>query len=238
MKKDYIIVNNLTHTYGDFVALNNISFGVKKGDIAAIIGPNGCGKRTLLKHIVGLCDTKKDVIRIGGKHPKDMRKHIGYVPQHFTFDRTIPITVQEFMALESCAKIEHECKNIKKALRAVGMQKFARQKLGTLSGGQFQRVMVARALLHEKDILVFDEPATGVDVAGEQTIYDLMKHINKERGSTCIIVSHDLSIVSSYVNTVICINKTLVCQGSPEKVITPKKLKALFGAATGVYHSH
>jgi len=238
MEKDYIVINNLTHTYGDFVALNNISFSITKGDIVAIIGPNGSGKTTLLRYIVGLNSVNVGVVSVGGKSPKDMRKHIGYVPQHFTFDRTIPITVQEFLALESCAKVSHGGKHINKALTAVGMQKLARQKLGTLSGGQFQRVMIARALLHEKDILVFDEPATGIDVAGEQTIYDLMKHINKERGSTCIIVSHDLSIVSSYVNTVICINKTLVCQGSPEKVITPKKLKALFGAATGVYHSH
>lgn len=237
MKKDYIVVNNLTHTYGDFVALNNISFGITKGDIVAIIGPNGSGKTTLLRYIVGLNSVKAGVVSIGGKSPKDMRKHIGYVPQHFTFDRTIPVTVQEFLALESCAKVSHGGKHINKALTAVGMQKLAEQKLGTLSGGQFQRVMIARALLHEKDVLIFDEPSTGIDVGGEQTIYDLIKQINKKHGTTCIIVSHDLNIVLSYVHSVICLNQSIVCQGSPKKVITPKKLKTLFGGATCVHHS-
>tara|TARA_B100000700_G_C14962056_1_gene817002 strand:+ start:515 stop:1237 length:723 start_codon:yes stop_codon:yes gene_type:complete len=238
MSKNYIVVENLTHRFGDFTALDSVSFSVNRGEVVAIIGPNGSGKTTLLEYLVGLRVSRSGAVSIGEKSPKDFRTSIGYVPQRFMFDRSLPITVEEFMSLESCAKSGHRCKNTYKALKEVGMHIYAKHKLGSLSGGQFQRVMIARALLHDKEVLVFDEPSAGIDVAGEQTIYDLVKKINEKKKCTCIIVSHDLHVVSSYVDTVICINKKMVCKGSPSKVITPKKIKALFGAATGLYRGN
>ena len=167
-----------------------------------------------------------------------MVRSIGYVPQKFEFDHDVPITVYEFMALEKCRETKHSCTNIIRALKEVGLNNIEKNKLGELSGGQFQRVMIAKALLHEKAILIFDEPSTGIDIAGEQTIYDLIEKINKERGTTCLIVSHELNVVNKYANKVICLNKKMICSGTPETVITPKNLKKLYGIGAGLYHTH
>ncbi len=233
-----ISVKNLTYKFGDFVALDNISFAIKQGEMTAIIGPNGSGKTTLLKNIIGVYEPFAGSIKIFGKDPSQIVKSIGYVPQKFEFDRDIPITVYEFMALEKCEEKKHNRTNIHKSLQEVGLINIEKNKLGELSGGQFQRVMIAKALLHEKAILIFDEPSTGIDIAGEQTIYDLIKKINKEKGATCLIVSHELNIVNKYADTVICLNKKMICSGAPETVITPENIKQLYGISAGLYHAH
>lgn len=233
-----IKVENLSYKFHDFTALENVSFEIEKGEIVAIIGPNGSGKTTLLKNLIGLLKPTEGSVTIDGKMPKDVRQKIGYVPQKFEFDRTIPISVYEFMGLERCDTHGHSHKNIIRALREVGLENIEKRQLGNLSGGQFQRVMVARALLHEKEILIFDEPSTGIDIAGEQTIYDLIKKINEEKKVTCIIVSHELNIVNKYTKKVICINKEMICFGAPEVVITKENLQKLYGEDTGFYHTH
>lgn len=238
MKKVAIEIKNLTYSFDEYVALDDVSFDVHVGDIVAIIGPNGSGKTTLLKNITGLYTPSSGSVKLLDKNPKDVRKKIGYVPQKFEFDRKIPISVQEFMSLERCGESEHSQTNITKVLKDVGLKKINNQKLGTLSGGQFQRVMIARALLHKKEILIFDEPSTGIDIKGEETIYDLIVSINKKYGTTCLIVSHELNVVSKYANHVICLNKKMVCYGSPEVVINPEVLKKLYGLGAGLYHSH
>jgi len=239
MKTEPIIeVNNLSYSFDDFEVLKNVSFVVNEGDIIAIIGPNGSGKSTLLKNIIGFYTPKQGEVIIAGKSPKLVRKQIGYVPQKFTSDRDIPITVYEFMALERCHDDSHSKKNINHALREVGLKNIENKQLGQLSGGQFQRVMIARALLHEKKILIFDEPSSGIDIVGEQTIYDLITKINKEKKTTCIIVSHELNVVNKYAKWVVCLNKKMICFGAPETVITPKNLKELYGIGAGLYHSH
>ncbi len=238
MNKSIIEVKNLTYKFNDFVALDNINFVIEQGDIIAIIGPNGSGKTTLLKNIIGVYKPTSGSVKIFGKQPHQIIKNIGYVPQKFEFDRDIPITVYEFMSLEKCGEVKHSCSNIHRALKEVGLNNLEKNKLGELSGGQFQRVMIAKALLHEKEILIFDEPSTGIDIVGEQTIYDLIKKINKEKGNTCLIVSHELNIVNKYANKVICLNKKMICSGTPETVITPKNLKQLYGIGAGLYHTH
>jgi zinc transport system ATP-binding protein len=125
---------------------------------------------------------------------------------------------------------------VARALQEVGLPNIQTEQLGTLSGGQFQRVMVARALMHDKHILIFDEPSAGVDVAAEKTIYDLIVRLNKERGTTAIIISHELDIVFNYASDVICLNKRLVCHGAPKKVITQKVLEEMYGHLAGAYH--
>jgi len=238
MNQPVIVVKNLTYKFGDFVALDNVSFAIEQGDMTAIIGPNGSGKTTLLKNIIGVCEPTVGSVKIFGKQPHQVIKSIGYVPQKFEFDRDIPITVYEFMALEKCGKSKHGCANIHRALQEVGLNNIEKNKLGELSGGQFQRVMIAKALLHEKEILIFDEPSTGIDIVGEQTIYDLIKKINRDRGTTCLIVSHELNVVNKYANKVICLNKKMICSGIPETVITPENLKQLYGIGAGLYHTH
>lgn len=238
MNESVIVVKNLTYKFGNFIALDNINFVIEQGDMTAIIGPNGSGKTTLLKNIIGIYEPTAGNIKIFGKQPRQVIKSIGYVPQKFEFDRDIPITVYEFMALEKCGETKHSRANIHRALEGVGLKNIEKSKLGELSGGQFQRVMIAKALLHEKEILIFDEPSTGIDIVGEQTIYDLIKKINQERGTTCLIVSHELNVVNKYANKVICLNKKMICSGTPETVITPQNLKQLYGIGAGLYHTH
>ncbi|PIT87758.1 MAG: ABC transporter ATP-binding protein [Candidatus Magasanikbacteria bacterium CG10_big_fil_rev_8_21_14_0_10_40_10] len=238
MNQPVITVKNLTYKFGDYIALDNVNFVIEPGDMTAIIGPNGSGKTTLLKNIIGVYEPTAGSVKVLDKHPSRVIKNIGYVPQKFEFDRDIPISVYEYMALEKCEKENHSQINIHRALKEVGLNEVEKKKLGELSGGQFQRVMIAKALLHEKAILIFDEPSTGIDIAGEQTIYDLIKKINKEKGITCLIVSHELNIVNKYANKVICLNKKMICSGTPETVITPENLRHLYGIGAKLYHTH
>lgn len=234
----FIKVNSLSYKFNDFTALEDVSFEIAKGEIVAIIGPNGSGKTTLIKNIIGVLEPTAGSVIIDDKKPKEIRHKIGYVPQKFEFDKSIPISVYEFMGLEKCGKAGHSHKNITKVLSEVGLTGMNKKQLGSLSGGQFQRVMIARALLHEKEILIFDEPSTGIDIAGEKTIYDLIKKINEERGTTCLIVSHELNIVNKYTKKVICLNKKMICFGTPETVITKETLEKLYGSETGLFHAH
>ena len=233
-----ISVKNLTYKFDNYEALDCVSFDVKTGEIVSVIGPNGSGKTTLIKNIIGVYKPTSGIIKIKGEEPKKSRSIIGYVPQRFDFDRSIPISVYEFMGLEKCGKKKHGCVNIKESLKQVGLVDVEKKSLGSLSGGQFQRMMIARSLLHEKEILIFDEPSTGIDIAGEQTVYDLIVKIYKERGTTCVMVSHELNIVSKYSNRVLCLNKKKICYGAPETVINSKNLKDLYGISAGLYHSH
>lgn len=239
MEDSIIKVQNLDYRFEDYLALRKVSFEVEKGDIVAIIGPNGSGKTTLIKNIIGVYEPTSGRVLVKGQLPRNVRKKIGYVPQRFEFDRKIPITVREFMGLERCHNQKHNCKNINFALEEVGLAgELGEKRLGSLSGGQFQRVMIARAILHEKEILIFDEPSTGIDIAGEKTIYDLIYNINQSHGTTCLIVSHELSVVNRYAKKVVCLNKEMVCYGRPEEVVTPEIIKKLYGENAGLYHSH
>lgn len=236
--KQAISIKNLSFKFDNSLILDDVNFEIEQGKIIAIIGPNGSGKTTLLKNIIGVYQPSSGSVKIFNKDPEKVVRHIGYVPQRFDFDRSIPISVYEFIALEKCGNQKHAPGYINEVLNSVGLAGLENSKLGELSGGQFQRVMVARALLHEKAILIFDEPATGVDIAGGRTIYDLIKKINQERKTTCLIVSHELSIVSRYADEVICLNKKIVCAGKPETVITPETLNNLYGSNIGLYHQH
>jgi zinc transport system ATP-binding protein len=238
MKNIYIQVKNLSYKYKDYLVLDDVSFDIEKGCIAAIIGPNGSGKTTLLKNIIGLYEPYSGEVWIDGKKPSRARERMAYVPQRFEFERSIPITILEFLRLYKCGNGRHKDENTDLVLKSVGLEGMKNHRLGELSGGQFQRVMIARALLHEKDILILDEPSTGIDLAGERTVYDLITEINKTRQATCLIVSHELNIVNKYAKTVICLNKKLCCYGPPESVITPENLKNLFGESIGLYHQH
>ena len=170
MNNDFIQVDKLNCSFDNVKVLQDISFSVKKGEIVLIIGPNGSGKTTLLKNIIGLYKPDSGSVLIDSLAPKKVLKKIAYIPQRFDFDRNIPITVYEFMSLEKCGKKNHSCSNISQRLNDLGLSSFENRKLGDLSGGQFQRVMIARALLHEKEILILDEPSTGIDIGGGDTI--------------------------------------------------------------------
>jgi len=230
-------VENLRVTFGNDDVLHHVSFTVEEGDIAAIIGPNGSGKTTLIKSILGLVKIQEGTIRIFEKPLHESRNRIGYVPQVFNFDRQFPITVREFLQL-ALHKEEGE-KRIQRVLHDVGLKhSILKNTLGILSGGQLQRVMIAQAIINNPDLLILDEPGTGIDIVGEAAFYDVVKHLNEDHGTTVILISHDVSMISQKVNQVICINKKLLCSGPPKKALTKKTLEHLFGES-GVYeHTH
>jgi ABC-type Mn2+/Zn2+ transport system ATPase subunit len=237
-------VKNLKVAYETETVLENISFEVNAGDIVAIIGPNGSGKTTLIKAILGLVPVAVGFVYIFEKEPKRELLKVGYVPQRFYFDKNFPITVEEFLNLSMtqrtygrnklCAKTG-ECDIVTAKLREVGMDVAHKKLLGELSGGQLQRVLMARAILNEPNILFLDEPAAGVDIGGEDTFYDIISHLHKDHGTTIVFVSHEIDIVFKFATKVICVNKQMLCIGAPKDVLDARTIKALYGEDVGIY---
>lgn len=228
-------VKNLSVILDSESILRNVSFEVKKGEALAIIGPNGAGKSVLFRALVGLLPHQ-------GEIRWKYRIKIGYAPQKFTVDRSIPITVREFFRLKSkhfwfpsknfLRQLHHE-------LQAVGLNKDVLKKpLSEISGGQLQRVLIAWAMLDNPDVLLFDEPTAGIDIGFEETIYHLLRKLQTERGTTVLLISHELNIVYRYADTVLCLNKKLVCYGTPANILTPTELKELYGGGEFYHHNH
>ncbi len=224
--KKIISVDGVTKRYGEFVALHDISFDLYQGDILAIIGPNGSGKSTLVKVLLGIERASEGSVII---HTKKGLRSIGYVAQSFSFDRTIPITIYEFMSLDVCRTDEHKAhRMIIDSLSSVGMGGREDRLLGTLSGGQLQRVLIARALLHKREVIILDEPDANVDIEGEEAIYSLIKTLNEAHSVSFIIVSHELDFVDRFANKVLCLNTDMICHGVPRDVLTPQTMNDLF----------
>jgi len=213
--------------------LENITFSVDRGAVTAIIGPNGSGKTTLLRTLIGLLPFQPGGrIVVLGKKPRESRPKVGYVPQRFTFDRSFPITVREFLRF-SCPGCD-ELK-LKKYLSHFQMDEKENDQLGNLSGGQLQRVLIVRELIRDPLILYLDEPASGIDVSGEMNFYDIIRHISGDHGTTVVMVSHEMDIVYQFATQVLCLNKTLCCAGLPSKVLTSDVLEKLYGKDVALY---
>lgn len=235
----FLEVKNLSAEYNKNSALSGVSFSIDEGDSLAVIGPNGAGKTTLLKSLLGSINYEGEII--WHKKPR-----IGYVPQRFDFDRTIPLTVMEFFLLSKSDKdfwipSKQALSEINQALNHVNAHKLINRRIGELSSGEFQRVLIAHAIFGNPNILFFDEPTTGIDMEGEITIYSLLKHLAKELSLTLVLISHDLNIVFEYANKVVCLNKKMLCSGSPSHILTPEHLSELYGGTVGFYkhdHSH
>ncbi|MDD4995705.1 MAG: metal ABC transporter ATP-binding protein [Patescibacteria group bacterium] len=240
-----IEAKNLTVAFNHDAVLNELNFSIPSGTISAIIGPNGAGKTTLLRALLGLIPIQSGEIKIFGKkahpcrhlfgHHQGRCAHPTYVPQRFEFDKTFPITVTEFLALG----LPHGQKKNKifEALKEIGMLENKDRLVGELSGGQVQRVLIARAILGDPKIIFLDEPSTGIDIGGEMTFYELIRHLNRTHGSTCVLVSHEIEVVYKFADRVICLNKTMVCQGVPRQVLTAETLNKLYGEEVGI-HKH
>ena len=209
-----IDIENLTFSYDKDVILENIDLHVEERDFLAIIGPNGGGKSTLLKLILGLEKAKQGSIKVFGKKPSKNLSLIGYVPQNTNVNTDFPIKVIEVVLmghvgektpLFGYGKDEVAC--AMGALSQVGMQEFAQSKIGSLSGGQRQRVMIARALCAHPKILILDEPTSSIDIKGQKEIYELLKLLNNN--ITIVVVSHDISVILEYASKAAHINKRL-----------------------------
>lgn len=213
MNKPVITFKNVWFSYNKQVILENISFNILENDFIGIIGPNGAGKTTLLKLIIGLLNPNRGEIRIFNNSIKNHHELIGYVSQYLIFDRNFPITVFELVSIGCLSKnkyfINKDDKNtIIKNLNLVEIgNDFLNRPISTLSGGQLQRILIARALCKNPEILILDEPTASVDNTVESNIFELLKKLNKKM--TIILVSHDVGFISKYVNKIFCLNKKI-----------------------------
>ena len=198
--------------------VQGVSLEVEKGKIVTLIGPNGSGKSTTAKIALGIYK------KIEGKVEKFTDK-IGYVPQKISVDWTLPLRVHDFMVLTENLKDEE----INKALTLTGVLNLKNKNLGNLSGGEFQRVLLARAISKKPELLVLDEPVQGVDFTGEIALYKLIKEISDRLNCGILLISHDLHTVMSATDHVVCLNGHVCCSGSPIDVAKNNEYKALFG---------
>lgn len=229
--------NQVTISLGGSPVVADVSFTVEAGAVAAIIGPNGSGKTTLLRALAGFIPYQGRV-ELFGKPPIASRGQIGYVPQRLEIDRTLPITVGEFLQLSSPDCFSRRCPHTDLYDR-LGVTKLQKELLRELSGGQFQRVLVARALLEEPKILFLDEPASGIDASGQETLYQVIQHVSREHRTTVILVSHEFEVVYQYATQVLCLNQKLLCNGRPGQVLNETNLRALYGQSAVIYsHRH
>lgn len=234
-----IHVKDLTVSYQGKVALKEASLDVKPGAITGIIGPNGAGKSTLLKGMMGLVKTDSGTSLVGDVPVDQVRKQIAYVEQRSAIDLTFPITVEEVVLLGTYPKLglfkrprKKEKDKVKESLEAVQMTAFSKRQIGELSGGQLQRVFIARALAQEADIILLDEPFVGIDMTSEKVIVDLLKAL-KEVGKTIMIVHHDLHKVTEYFDELIIVNHGIVAYGPVKDTFTTKNMQEAFGQTMG-----
>ncbi len=226
-------VEALTHRFGGNVVLESVDLSVHPGEIVTLIGPNGAGKSTLVRIVLGLVRPAQGrVVRRPGLT-------IGYMPQHLRIDEGLPMTVRRFLSLARGGRPG----DLSAALEEVGAGHLLDHPFQALSGGETQRVLLARALLRAPDLLVLDEPVQGVDVAGQIELYDLITRIRTRRGCGVLMVSHDLHLVMAATDRVICLNHHVCCAGRPDAVSAHPEYRALFGPLAGerlaVYtHSH
>lgn len=234
-----ISVNNLSISFEKREILNGVSFDLDQGDILAIIGPNGSGKTLLVKSILGLNSNYT------GEIVWHSRPETSYVPQKMTFEKGFPLTVKEFFLFEITKGLSFWMpgKNLEaeiiKQLEAVKISHLINHRLGDLSGGELQRMFIARGLLENPKAIFFDEPAAGIDISTEETIYNLLYDLYKKMNLTMVLVSHELSVVYRFATKVLCLNKNMVCHGTPQEVLTPETLKELYGHhVSGYKHEH
>lgn len=224
MVKSDIEIENLSLSFGDVPILENVSLNVERGDFMAVLGPNGGGKSTLLKVVLGLLKPDSGTIKVLGSAPGTAGGRIGYLPQHTHVSTSFPITVLEAVhmgtvkpglgGIAGLARTADEIEMAKKALDRVNMLQHAKRRLAGLSGGQKQRVFIARALVSQPELLLLDEPTASVDPSSRNSLFSLLTELNKEM--TVIMVSHDISSLASGVKTVACVNRDLHFHKAPE----------------------
>ena len=217
-KKILLKVENVGISVNGKSLVRGVSLEVKKGEIVTLIGPNGSGKSTTAKIALGIYK------KIDGK-VKTYTDKIGYVPQKISIDWTLPIRVLDFMTLTE----ELTQDQINSALNMTGVEHLKNKSLSNLSGGEFQRVLIARAISKQPELLVLDEPVQGVDFKGEIALYKLIKEISEKMKCGILLISHDLHVVMSATDFVVCLNGHVCCSGTPHKVVQDNKYRELFG---------
>ena len=219
LEKNILVkLNNVGIQQNEKWLVKGVSLEVEKGKIVTLIGPNGSGKSTTAKIALGIYKN------IEGNVEK-FTNNVGYVPQKISIDWTLPLRVKDFMVLTDNIKDEL----IDEALSLAGVIHLKEKNLGNLSGGEFQRVLLARAISKKPELLVLDEPVQGVDFTGEIALYELIKKISEKLNCGILLISHDLHTVMSATDHVVCLNGHVCCSGSPKDVARNNEYKALFG---------
>jgi len=240
-----IALHGVSYRYGGVAGrpavLEDIELEVAPGEFLGLVGPNGGGKSTLLKLVLGLLEPERGSVRVFGRRPREAQALLGYVPQFRTFARDFPISVEKAV-LQGRLGHTRRLFGYGRADRAVaagamadvGITELAGRPLGTLSGGQLQRVLIARALACEPRIMLLDEPTANVDARVESSLFDLLRTLN--RTLTIVVVSHDVGFISDYVERVACLNKRLVCHET--SALSGEIIAEMYGGAAHMIHHH
>ncbi len=218
-----IVAEGLGIRFGGQTVLHGVDFAIEPAEIVTVVGPNGSGKSTLLRALLGVVQPS------AGRVVRRPGLRIGYVPQKLAIDETLPIDVSRFLSLP----VRKSAEAMRRALAWVGAENVADQPLAALSGGQLQRVLLARALLADPDILILDEPTQGLDQPGAAAFYKLIETTRRDYGCAVLLVSHDLHVVMAASDRVICLNGHVCCEGTPHVVRAAPEYRALFGHGTG-----
>lgn len=229
-----IEIKELSVIIDNKIILEDINLRIEKGEIVAVVGPNGGGKTTLIRAILGFIEPSSGVIYIDGKLPNIYVKSgkVGYLPQKHLSENNFPVSAMDVVmfGLIKFKKGKREKEKLAKAyIEYVGMGGFENYQFGRLSGGQQQRIMIARALISQPEILILDEPSTGIDVVAQENFYELLKKINQEKNITIIMISHDIGVVANYVHKVAGLNRRIHFFGKPKDFFQTKVLEKLYG---------
>lgn len=224
-------VEGLGVRLGPTTILRGVTFAVREGSALAIIGPNGAGKTVLFRAIIGALPHEGTVRWAPGTR-------LGYVPQKLDIERDLPITGRDFLRAKATVAGARP-DDARRALDLVGLpQAAADQPIGTFSGGQFQRLMLAFALMGRPTVLLFDEPTAGVDEPGEERLYEMIRRVQEAERLTLLLISHELSVVFRYADDVLCLSRDEPCLGPPEEILTPERIAQVYGTPLKFHHPH
>jgi zinc transport system ATP-binding protein len=244
-RHNILTIRGVTVRKGGTEILSAVDADLRSGEVTALIGPNGAGKTTLLQAILGQVPYTGEIRFRRSREQKESPPRIGYVPQHLPFDRETPLTVLDFFALSAQRRpvflgpSRAARKTARESLERTGMAHLLDHPIGKLSGGELQRVLFALALRDSPDILLLDEPVSGVDVAGEEQFCEFLSHIQRGARFSLLLVSHDLSVVTRHADRVICLNRRIVCQGATTEVLTAGNLASIYGSEARLFrHGH
>jgi zinc/manganese transport system ATP-binding protein len=243
IQPEVVSASDLTVGYKDKVVWKGAHFSVKQGEFVAIIGPNGAGKTTMFRLLLGLLLPEKGTIKVFGASPRKGNSKIGYVPQRHTIDNETNIECIELIRLaQSGSRLGFSFSSVKEkkaaheALKAVGATDLAHKSLGSLSGGELQRVFLAEALVSNPEMLLLDEPLSNLDLRRIKDLVGLVHDVVKSRNVTAFLVAHDINPLIKYLDKVIYVANGKVASGTPEEVLTSKRLTELYGTRVEVLH--